>query len=160
MGRIIKKFDDGSFFEYDNGKIDNWCVYITEPGQARKPPLDRDYFSALKLLAQNYGAERVYEDFVDIYNHTTKDIDNNVLAHIKELSVSYDDKLNVEKIFTLFYMVMTSEENYPGTKLGRKIKRLAAYEILFCGRDIDDAVNFMKGMNWKQINDLCEQRGF
>lgn len=160
MVRLVKKFPDGSFLEYDRGKIDSWCVYMTNPDGVRRPPLDRDYFNELKALADEYGAERVYRDFVDIYDSTTRDIDENVLKHITQMAATYGDPLEVDKLFTTFYMAMTSEENYPNTKLGRKIKRLAAYEILFGGRDVDNAVVFMKRMGWKEIDALCCERGF
>lgn len=160
MRRLIKEFPDGSFLEYDRGKIDSWCVYMTNPDGVRRPPLDRDYFNELKALADEYGAERVYGDFVDIYDLTTRNIDNNVLMHITQMAATYGDPLEVDKLFTTFYMAMTSEENYPNTRLGRKIKRLAAYEILFGGRDVDDAVVFMKRMGWREIDALCCERGF
>lgn len=160
MGRLVKKFSDGSFLEYDRGKIDDWCVYMTNPEGVRTPPLDRDYFTELKNLADKYGAERVYRDFVSIYDSTTKDIDNNVLEAISRMAAGYDDALSVDKLFTTFYMAMTSEENYPNTKLGRRIKRLAAHEILFGGRDVANAVVFMKNMGWREIDALCRERGF
>lgn len=160
MGRRIKDFPDGSFLEYDRGKIDSWCVYMTDPDGIRRPPLDRDYFNELKALADEYGAERVYRDFVSIYDSTTRNIDESVLEDISQMAAQYGDSLAVDKLFTTFYMAMTSEENYPNTRLGRKIKRLAAYEILFGGRTVDNAVVFMKRMGWREIDALCRERGF
>ena len=160
MPRIIKNFQDGSHLEYDRGKIDSWCVYIVKEDGTKKPPRDRDYFNELKQLADVYGAERVYGDFVEIYDSTTKAIDNAVLLRISQIASTYDDSMEVDKLYTTFYMAMTAEENYPNTKLGRKIKRLAAHEILLEGREVGDAVNFMRSMGWKEINALCEERGF
>ena len=161
MGRRVKEFADGSFLEYDRGKIDNWCVYMTNPVGVRKPPLDRDYFSEFKALADKYGTDRVYRDFVTIYDVTKKDIDAAVLEAITRIAAGYGtDALFVDKLFTTFYMAMPAEENYPYTRLGRKIKRLAAYEILYAQRDVDDAVVFMKKMGWREIAALCQERGF
>ncbi len=162
MKRLVKQFTDGSFLEYDRGAIDDWCVYMTNPSGVRRPPLDKDYFTELKELADKYGANRVYSDFVAIFDSTTKQIDNNVLKRITNMANKYDpsDALSVDKLFTTFYMAMTSEENYPNTKLGRRIKRLAAYEILFNNRPVSNAVVFMKRMGWREIAALCEERGF
>lgn len=161
MARRIKDFKDGSFLEYDEGKFDSWCVYMTDSDGGRKPPFDTDYFNELKALADEYGADRVYRDFVTIYDATTKEIDNVVLDRITQMAEKYGaDALSVDKLYTTFYMAMTSEENYPNTRLGRKIKRLAAYEILFGGREVDDAVVFMKKMGWRDIDALCQERGF
>lgn len=55
---------------------------------------------------------------------------------------------------------MISEENYPNTKLGKRIKRLGIYEMLYSQRTVYDAANFMRGMSWKEIERLCEERGF
>lgn len=126
MGRLVKEFEEGSFLEYDWGKIDAWCVYLTTPAGVRTPPLDRDYFTELKNLAVEYGADRVYRDFVRIYDSTTRNIDDNVLEDISQMAAGYDDFLSVDKLFTTFYIAMTFEEHYPNTRLGRKIKRLAA----------------------------------
>lgn len=160
MPRRIKSFQDGTHLEYDRGRIDSWCVYMVNADGTRRPPLDRDYFNDLKVLADSYGSERVYRDFVDIYDSTTREISNAVLTHISQIASTYDEQMEVDKLFTIFYMAMTAEENYPNTKLGRKIKRLAAYEILFGGREISDAVNFMRRMGWREINALCQERGF
>lgn len=57
MGRLVKEFEDGTYLEYDIGKIDSWCVYMVNPDGVRRPPLDRDYFNELKALADVYGAD-------------------------------------------------------------------------------------------------------
>ena len=162
MPRRVKNFSDGSFLEYDRGAIDDWCVYMGSSTGLRKPPLDRDYFNDFKELADKYGVDRVYQDFVSIYNATTSSVDVNILNTITEIANSYDsiDLLNVDKLFTTLYMAMISEENYPNTRLGRRIKRLAAYEILYGGREVDDAVVFMRRMGWREIDALCRERGF
>lgn len=161
MGQIIKQFLDGSFLEYDRGVFDGWCVYMTDPDGNKRPPLDKDYFNELKFLGDTYGNKRLYEDFVAIYDVTTKQIEKKSLNMISNMAATYgDDALKVDKLFTTLYMAMTAEENYPYTKLGRKIKRLAAYEILVNSRDVSDAVVFMKGMHWRDIDRLCGDRGF
>ena len=162
MGRLVKTFMDGSFLEYDRGKIDNWCVYMTDQSGVRKPPFDIDYFREVKVFAEKYGVDRIYNDFVFMYDRTTRTIDVIVLVQITKLANQYEteDSLNVEKLYTTLYMAMTSEENYPRTKLGRKIKRLGIYEMLYGGRKPEDAARFMTGMEWRDIATLCQERGF
>ncbi|WP_022761919.1 DUF7004 family protein [Butyrivibrio sp. AD3002] len=162
MGRLVKEFSDGAFLEFDRGGFDNWCVYMTNSEGVRKPPFDRDYFAELKDLANKYGADKVYADFVSIFDVTTRNIEASVLEQITNIAQSYEaiDTLAVDKLYTTFYMAMTAEENYPNTKLGRRIKRLAAYEILYNNRPVADAVVFMKKMPWREIDALCRERGF
>ena len=85
-----------------------------------------------------------------------------MLQKITECSLpyGYHQSISVDKLFTTIYMTMISEENYPNTKLGKRIKRLGIYEMLYSQRTVYDAANFMRGMSWKEIERLCEERGF
>ena len=42
---IVTKLDDGTVIERDRGSFDDYCVYITLPGQRRFAPKDTNYFS-------------------------------------------------------------------------------------------------------------------
>ena len=88
--------------------------------------LDTHYFEELYHLANKYGNDKVYKDFVSIYDITGKNIDEKILQKITNIAQTYslEDILDVDKLFTTLYMAMVAEENYPDTKLGRKIKRL------------------------------------
>lgn len=160
--RKIKEFIDSSYLAYSTGNFDNWCVYIVKSDGEATIPLDTDYFQQIYELSLIYGVDKVYGDFVNIYDSTDKDIDEAVLQKITECSLSYGyhQSISVDKLFTTIYMTMISEENYPNTKLGKRIKRLGIYEMLYSQRTVYDAANFMKGMSWKEIDRLCEERGF
>lgn len=67
MGRRIKQFADGSFLEYDQGKFDEWCVYLTRGNGAPYAPKDKDYFKQLQQYARAYGTKRIYGDYVKVY---------------------------------------------------------------------------------------------
>lgn len=88
MGQIIKTFPDGSFLEYDRGSFDDWCVYLTATSGSRRPPCDTDYFSQLKNFANQFGIEKVYGDYVKVYDMTGKQVDNQVLHNISLLAES------------------------------------------------------------------------
>ena len=79
MGQFIKSFSDGSFLEYDRGSFDDWCVYLTKSNGSRKPPRDVDYFSQLKQLANKYGVDQIYNDYVRIYGLTGKQVEEHPL---------------------------------------------------------------------------------
>lgn len=161
MGKKIKEFRNGSFLEYDRGAFDDWCVYLTESNGRRRPPRDIDYFEELSNLADKYGAEKIYRDYVSIYELTMHDLDNYVLDKITSIASTYVfDSLQVDIIFSILYMAMISEERKENTKLGKRIKRLGIYELLIENRNVRDAANFMRGMGWRQIDVLCRERGF
>lgn len=102
MPTLIKNFEDGSHLEYDRGVFDSWCVYLVQNDGARRPPLDVDYFNQLKELGVTYGNHRVYEDFVSIYDVTTRDINGAVLDRITLLANAYENSIEVDKLFTTF----------------------------------------------------------
>lgn len=161
MGQHIKEFRDGSFLEYDRGAFDDWCVYLTEPNGSRKPPRDIDYFSQIQELAGKYGAQAVYADYVAVYDLTGKRVDGHVFNAIADASSKYGtDSLEVEKILSILYMAMISEEQKKYTRLGKRIKRLGIHKLLFEDATVREAANFMRGMGWRDIAHLCEERGF
>ena len=147
--------------EYGRGSFDNWCVYLVKPGIERKPPKDVDYFDQLKNLKEKHGKEKVYSDFVEIYEKTTRDFDESIIESIKILSERYPKEiLDVQILFATFYMAMVAEENKRFTKLGKKIKRLGVHQIVNMDFDPHQAANFSKGMPWREIQNICEIYGF
>ena len=161
MGRCIKTFFDNSFIEYDYGNYDSWCVYYVSASGERSAPKDIDYFGELKFLAQKYGVERVYSDFVKIYNMTGKELEENNLLYITDISSEYvDDALKVDIIFSILYAAMISEEKVIYTKLGKRIKRLGVHLLLIDNKSVDFSANMMTGQKWQKIDVACKERGF
>lgn len=161
MGQIIKTFPDGSFLEYARGGFDDWCVYLTDASGNRKPPRDTDYFAQLRSLAERFGADKVYSDYVKVYDLTGKQVDRDSLERISILSKDYEaSAIQVDTIFSILYMTMIAEERKAGTRLGKRIKRLGIYKLLIENIPVREAANFMRGMGWRDIARLCEERGF
>lgn len=162
MGLRIKSFSDGSFLEYDLGSFDAWCVYLSRPGMERKPPRDEEYFGEMLQLAKKYGEDMLYADFLKVYENTEKSLDGKVLLAITRLAErQYEaDKLKVDILFSTLYAGMLAEENKKNTKLGKRIKRLGVHSILKEGKSPVEAANLMKGMGWRQIDEMCKARGF
>lgn len=159
---IIKTFNDGSYLEYANGNFDQWCVYMVNPAKHfRQPPRDVHYFGFLQEQAKTFGNQKLYTDFVSIYDLTGKDIDQSVLERIDEIATTYGTSaLEFSKIYTILYMGMLAEEKKAGTRLGKRIKRLGVYKLLIEKLTVDESANFMRGMNWRAIDTLCKERGF
>ena len=161
MGQLIKEFENGTFLEYDRGGFDDWCVYFTDTNGTRKPPRDVDYFKQLTELAEKYSVEKVYTDYVQVYNLTGKEVEQPALAEISRISASYGrDALDVDVIFSILYMAMIAEERKKYTRLGKRIKRLGIYKLLIEKRSVYEAANFMRGLGWRDIDALCRERGF
>lgn len=162
MGKLITKFKDGSFLEYDHGSFDEWCVYLTRPNIARYAPRDYQYFSRLVELNKIYGSKySLYADFVSIYNLTTSTLEPSVFDFIKTISAKYiDHAIEVAIDFSILYMGMVAEENKAYAKLGKRIKRLGVYQILIDKLEPMEAANFSKGKKWRELDKICKMKGF
>lgn len=161
MGQRLKTFSDGSFLEYDRGKFDRWCVYLSRPDGSRRPPRDADYFDQLRQFADKYGAERIYRDYVRVYDLTGKQKEDAVLAEISRLALEYEeDALELDIVLSTLYLAMIAEEQKEYTRLGKRIKRLGVHKLLMEHCSVKDAADFMRGMGWREIDTLCRARGF
>lgn len=158
----LKEFTDKSYIKYSTGNFDDLCIYICYSDGTQKAPHDIEYLNYLNNLKINVPAQKLYNDFVSIYNHTSKEIEFTVLVNeIDIIARSYDHySLIMNKIFSILYLGMLSEENKKNTKLGRRIKRLGIHEVLVNNNPPDYAANFMRGMTWQQIDGICKNYGF
>lgn len=161
MSRPIKKIQESILVEYDEGKFDEWCVYLTHPPAKRYAPSDTKYFLFFKNKAEVYGAERIYDDFVKIYKKTNKHLSEEVLGDITKIAEGYgSDALEVDIWLTVIYAGMVAEENKKYAVLKKRIKRLGLYQVLFDELSPEQAANFSKGKKWPELNLLMEARGF
>ena len=161
MPQLINTFSNGGSIEFDTGKFDNWCVYVKNPGKERFAPTDERYFRRLKKLGKKHGAQKIYQDFLCIYNKTTKKLNAGVLELILELSRFYkEDQLEMEIWFNVLYAGMVAEENKEKAILKKRIKRLGMHQILIDGLEPEMAAGFSKGIHWKQLDRLMKAKGF
>lgn len=161
MGRIIRKFKDGSVLEYDRGVFDDWCVYLKRPNVMRYAPKDYQYFERLMEYGSEYGNNQVYNDIVKIYNATTNSIENSVFDLIDNLSEKYGEKaIDIAIDFSIIYMGMVAEENKVYTKLGKRVKRLGIHQVLIDELHYNTAANFSRGKKWRELDSECKKRGF
>lgn len=159
---IVKGYADGSCLEYNYGTFDKWCVYYIDKNGNTTAPKDIDCFKYLGKFADKYGKSRIYDDFVEIYHNTDKNINKNVLECIENIARKYDkeDREEIDKTFTTIYMAMISEERKANTKLGKRIKRLGIHVLLIENQTIEESATFMIGKNWHEIDEICKRRGF
>lgn len=158
---LIKEFSDGSLIEIGQGRFDDWCVYLTIPTNNKHAPRDYKYFKVLKALGARYGADKVYNDFLEIYNLTSSDISEEVLDKISKMSEYYEPYcVKFDIVMTVIYLGMIAEENKAGTKLGKRIKRLGIHQVLKENLDPEIAANYSRGKGWKFIDYECKIRDF
>ncbi len=161
MSTLIKKFSDNSFLEYDTGKFDDWCIYLTRPDKPRYAPHDIEYFTFLSDLSKIYSGKTIYDDFIIIYNAVSKKLNREILNKISALSALYgNNSLYFDIWLTTIYAGMVAEENKLFTKLGKRVKRLGIHQVLIEGIPPGTASDFSRGKSWEVIDALCWERGF
>jgi hypothetical protein len=159
--RPIQRLADGSVLEFGPGKFDDWCVFLTRPGEPAYAPSDREYFADLRHLASRQGNHKVYDDFVQVFDRTGPDLNESVLAHITSLAAGYRrDAVVAERLLCILYAGMIAEENKANAKLGKRIKRLGVYQVLIEGVPPEVAAEFSKGRPWQELDAQCQRRGF
>jgi hypothetical protein len=154
----VKTLSDGSTIEFAQGNFDVWCVFVKRPNAGRYAPKDTDYFAR---LAELYRANsQIYQDYLAIYDATTKELSRAVLQDVTYRAQRYQAELRVEVdlLLTILYAAMVAEENRANTRLGKRIKRLAVNQILLEQMPVLNAANFSRGMNCRQQNAFAQAR--
>ncbi len=162
MSRLIKSLKENRAVIFDSGSFDKWCVYVVEENGTKKAPFDTEYFTDLKSIASKYEGDKVYNDFIAIYDKTTKSIDKAVLDLIDEIVETYkdEDKFIVEQWFSVIYGGMIAEENKQFAILKKRIKRLGMHQTLKLDYDPKIAANFSRGKKWRELNEIMKPLGF
>jgi hypothetical protein len=161
MERLIQRIDKDTSVVFDAGKFDNWCVFVkTQFG--RKPPLDTEYFTFFKNLANNFGRDRVYCEFVEIYESVSESVQKSVLNRIIEIAREYPSPIDRDVALNLvvIYAGMIAERNKRNTVLKERIKRLGMYQVLIENMPVAEAATFSRGMKANEIQKICKERGF
>ena len=143
---------------FDKGKFDKYCVYINGRNKFRYAPTDDVYFNWIRILAKQYGNLQVWNDFCTIYDIVdTGETENEVLSIIKNIDLHYNDDTILW--WLIFYMTMLAECKKENTILKKRIKKLGVYNILFDEYSIDYVIQYMKGNNWRYLDNLMKERG-
>ncbi len=150
--------DNGFHLEFCRGDFDDYCVQVSKNGYKYPWFRDEEYFRWIKRLAKEYGVDKVYKDFVYVYdnvycgvssetaNKIIRDVDN----HYKE---------HTQQWWGLFFMTMLAEEYKENAILGKKIKRLGVYNVLIDKCSISKVVMYMRGKPWQYLEEKCYERG-
>ncbi len=161
MAQNIWTFSNGWSLEFDRGQFDEWCVYEVSPDGRRTAPRDVDYFNELLEFSSRHGKQRIYDDFVEVFNASGPKVTTDSLGTINEVAERYgQEKEPILRVLIILHMGMVAENLKRHTRLGKRIKRLGVHDLLLDSGDVDNAAHFMRGMGWREIDALCIERGF
>lgn len=152
---------DGGYLYYSKGRFDDWCVYEIDENGVKSILKDIDYFNEFQELSSFIDSDRLYNDFVKVYNITGDNIKEEDVTYIQNIVKQYDEYAErMFRLYSILYMAMIAEQNKKNTKLGKRIKRLGMYNLLVLDNDPEYCANFMKQMGWREIDKLCIEGGF
>lgn len=157
---LLTHFDDNSFLYFSKGKFDNFCVFINHNNKVYAPH-DYEYFTQMKNYANIYTPHLIYMIFIFVYINTNKSINYEIFNNIKSLCKKYfseKDSVNLSKLFSILYATMIAEENKKFTKLGKRIKHLGVFLLLFENISPENAANMFKNKKWYEIDSMCKNR--
>jgi len=161
LATLIKLINNKIRVEFDTGKFDDWCVYLSKPGLPRYAPTDIEYFSLLKHQSKKHGAAKIYNDFISFYESTTKQVDQKILDNISAISKDYEPYAEeMDLWFTVIYAGMIAEENKVNAILKKRIKRLGMHQLLLENFTPEEAASFSKNKKWQELDVLMKQKGF
>ncbi|HEX7365966.1 MAG TPA: hypothetical protein VF273_02665 [Pelobium sp.] len=162
MARLVKDLQNNRSVIFDFGRFDDWCVYVVESDGRKKAPFDETYFTDLYNISLKYLPNKVYLDFVLIFEHTTKIIDQAVLTLINQIVATYqeEDKVMIEQWFTVIYAGMIAEENKNFAILKKRVKRLGMHQVLVLKMPAIAAAKFSYNKKWRDLDLLMKSLGF
>ena len=162
MSRLVKNLRNNRCVIFDTGRFDDWCVYVVENGGYKTPPLDMVYFEDLSRLSKKYPGNKVYDDFVSIYDRTTSKIEQATIDLIDNIVESYnqEDQCIMEQWFTVLYAGMIAEENKERAILKKRIKKLGMYQVLILNNPAVEAAKFSYNKNWRDLDTIMKRYGF
>jgi hypothetical protein len=162
MGTLVKNLSDSRQVIFDTGGFDDWCVYILESNGYRKAPRDIEYFADFQQISNHYPQDKVYQDFIAIYDRTTNEISPKTLDTIDERVNTYQPEHQklMEQWLSVIYAGMIAEENKAGTKLKKRVKRLGMYQVLVLKMNPTEAASFSKGKTWRELDAIMKGYDF
>lgn len=153
----MREYKNGSI-KFGRGNFDDWAVIVDYPN-VPKMPKDIWYFAKLSIYKTKLGS-RVYDDFVQLYEKVTAEIDSNVFDWIQEITADYPNPEEAELVFGILYMTMIAEENKAGAILKKRIKRLGVHQLLIDKMPLSIVVDYSKGKPATELVLECHSRGF
>jgi hypothetical protein len=156
--RKLKEFSDGDWLCYDRGSFDNYHVAIYD-GEGKKHPLlgsklrDVDFLDFFVSISKQ--PELVYKKIVYFSEQINSETRIEDFKHLDIPTVH--GTLIEDKFFSAYAAAMLAEEKKAWTKLGKRIKLLAANQVLLQGMSPQEAANWGKGRSWQEISEEADR---
>lgn len=143
---------------FDDGTFDGYCVYVADD-YSKRAPKDYEYFRFFLELTEVYGNDKVYNDFLTIYDLTDKTINCSIRDVIDNIVSTYNEDVRdkVEENLTVIWGGMIAEENKENSYLGKRVKNLGMYQVLNGILSPEEAAEFSKGKPWRELDIIMKE---
>ncbi|MBD2681435.1 MULTISPECIES: DUF7004 family protein [Nostoc] len=178
--RVLKSFSGRATISFKIGKKDNYMVTINN-----KPPKDTHFLRFFSAYRDKQAIWEAIKDVAQQIDRQTEDLSSFKCPKFPETKMSYAHLSNearrkielVQEVFFHAYAAcLIAEErkadvieekikfyqHYQKTgysRLGKRIKLLAAYQLLFEGLSVESAANFSVDKKYWVIDQECKKRG-
>lgn len=143
---------------FAQGKFDKYCVYHIDDKGKKSIPLDEHYLKWIKDLANKYGTDKVYKDFLRIYEITDENFKEKECKKLINTIDTHYPQEDTTYWWTIFYMTMVAECKKKYAILKKRIKHLGVYNTLFDNYDIAYITTYMRNKKWQELDKLMKQR--
>ncbi|MDZ8138221.1 MAG: hypothetical protein RM049_23425 [Nostoc sp. DedQUE04] len=156
---MLREYPEGIKVCFNNGRIDSYMVTVN--GYAIR---DTEFLELFK----SYGLPKlVWSAILEISVQINKNDKNLSIFKTPTVNLQITHRIDQGRLkvsepilFDTYAACLIAEEQKENTKLGKKIKLLAAYQVLFEDYTPEKAASFSTGKKWKDLDNLCKERGF
>ena len=149
--------DNNYLFWFGEGNIDEWCVYCVKPNNRTWFAYDSEYLSWIKKMGKFHGEQKVYDSFCRIFDNVHYNFNMgdgyNIVCEVSK------DYHRTGHFWAWFWMTMIAEERKDNAILGKRIKRLGVYNMLFDKYKLGYVTQYMVGKKWYELEALMDERG-
>lgn len=149
--------DNNYLFWFGEGNIDEWCVYCVKPNCRTWFAYDHEYLSWIRKMGKFHGDDKVYDSFVRIFDNVSYDYD--MIDGYRVICDVAKDYHHTDHFWAWFWMTMVAEERKENAILGKRIKRLGVYNVLFDKYKMSYITTYMVGMRYYDLEELMIERG-
>ena len=147
----LREYEDGSYLAFDTGNFDDYRVTFYHNGSQHSPK-DTWFFDKLVAIKRKpHTVWLVVQQIAKQINKTTE-----------FQNIVFPDRIEsqeAKKVFDFMAAAMIAEERKKGTVLGKRVKLLGIYQILFVYKNALVA-SWSKDKPAGIISDECEGYGF
>jgi hypothetical protein len=164
--RDLRTMSDGSVLMFTDGDINEFYVSydmtkIENVTEVHQMSGALTWLEFIYAMGDEYGADKVNEDLVGIYDLAASTAADDVFDKIADMAKTYgEDALTVEISYSWVYATMVAEENLKPKRLGKKMTRLAWHQVLIEKMSPSEVSKWSEGKKQEEVRKECHKHGF